>query len=72
MMDNKYGNYVVQKALFIANREAKEVLADSIYENIPIIQDKKIKVKWAQLLYSNVQFDYSLLSKYSTQILSHK
>jgi len=67
VMKNSFGNYVVQKALFIANREAKEILADSIYENIPIIQDKKIKVKWAQLLYSNVQFDYSLLSKYDLE-----
>lgn len=67
VMKNSFGNYVVQKALFIANKEAKEVLADSIYENIPIIQDKKIKVKWAQLLYSNIQYDYSLVSKYSLE-----
>ena len=67
VMKNSFGNYVVQKALFLANIEAKEVLADSIYENIPIIQDKKIKMKWAQLLYSSIQNDYTLVSKYELE-----
>lgn len=67
VMRNSFGNYVVQKALFKADDETKEILADSIYENIPIIQDKKIKVKWAQLLQSSIESYPSLLGKYDLE-----
>ena len=54
VMRNSYGNYVVQKALYISSEDVKEALVDTIYCNIPEIQDKKIRVKWAQLLYNSI------------------
>lgn len=54
VMRNSYGNYVVQKALNYATGDAKIALADAIYNSIPNIQDKKIRVKWAQILYTSV------------------
>jgi hypothetical protein len=40
VMRNSYGNYVVQKALSLAVGEARKTLVESIYNNIPLIQDK--------------------------------
>lgn len=54
VMRNSYGNYVVQKALYISNSDVKEALVDTIYSSIPEIQDKKIRAKWAQLLYNSI------------------
>lgn len=67
VMRNSYGNYVVQKALSYATGEAKIALADSIYQSIPNIQDKKIRVKWAQILYNSIQNDLNFAGKYELE-----
>jgi hypothetical protein len=64
VMRNSYGNYVVQTALEMALGDTKLALADTIYENIPSIQDKKIRVKWAQLLFKEVCQDPVLSQRY--------
>ena len=67
VMRNSYGNYVVQKALNFATGEAKVALADAIYNNIPNIQDKKIRVKWAQILYSAISNDLNFAERYDLE-----
>lgn len=67
VMRNSYGNYVVQKALNYATGEAKMALADAIYQSIPNIQDKKIRVKWAQILYHSIQNDLNFAEKYDIE-----
>ena len=62
LMQNSFGNYVVQTALELSEGETKKKLARSIYDNIPSIQDRKIRIKWAQLLYGSIHDD-SLLSQ---------
>jgi hypothetical protein len=64
VMRNSYGNYVVQTALEMSLGDTKLALADTIYENIPAIQDKKIRVKWAQLLFKEVCQDPVLSQRY--------
>lgn len=64
VMRNSYGNYVVQTALEMSLGDTKRALADTIYENIPAIQDKKIRVKWAQLLFKEVCQDPVLSQRY--------
>ena len=65
VMRNSYGNYVVQKALYLSNEDVKIALADAIYENIPVIQDKKIRVKWAQLLQNSIANDLNFAGRYN-------
>jgi len=65
VMRNSYGNYVVQKALYLSNGDVKVALADAIYENIPVIQDKKIRVKWAQLLQNSIANDLNFVERYN-------
>jgi hypothetical protein len=67
VMRNSYGNYVVQKALYLSSGEIKLALADAIYSNIPEIQDKKIRTKWAQLLHKSVANDYNLQGRYNIE-----
>lgn len=67
VMRNSYGNYVVQKALYLSNGDAKIALADSIYKNIPNIQDKKIKLKWAQLLHASIANDLNFAGRYDLE-----
>jgi F0F1-type ATP synthase delta subunit len=64
VMRNSYGNYVVQTALELSNGATKEALADSVFNNIPAIQDKKIRSKWAYLLNSKVSQDPNLCERY--------
>ena len=45
LMQNSFGNYVVQTALELSEGETKKKLARSIYDNIPSIQDRKIRIK---------------------------
>lgn len=67
VMRNSYGNYVVQKALYLSNGDVKIALADAIYENIPVIQDKKIRVKWAQLLQNSIANDLNFVGRYNLE-----
>lgn len=49
-MKNSFGNYVVQKALNIAEGDMKVEIGMAIQENIHHLTDKKLKVKWTQIL----------------------
>lgn len=49
-MKNSFGNYVVQKALTIAEGEVKEDLAMAIQENLQHLTEKKLRSKWTQIL----------------------
>lgn len=57
LMKNSYGNYVVQKALKIAEGEDKKSIVQSIQNNIPVISDKKIRQKWTVLLEQGIEND---------------
>ena len=57
LMRNSYGNYVVQKALKIAEGEDKKSIVQSIQNNIPVISDKKIRQKWTVLLEQGIEND---------------
>lgn len=50
LMKNSFGNFVVQKALALAEGEAKEELAMVIEDNIPQLSEKKLKTKWTDIL----------------------
>ena len=50
LMKNNFGNYVVQKALMIAEGDMKVEIGMAIQENIPHLSDKKLKTKWIQIL----------------------
>lgn len=49
-MKNSFGNYVVQKALLIAEDELKVEVGMAIQESIPKLNEKKLKTKWTQIL----------------------
>lgn len=51
-MKNNYGNYVVQKALKISCGAPKLKLIISILKNIEKIGDKKLIVKWKNIVIS--------------------
>ncbi len=50
LMKNNFGNYVVQKALVLAEGDIKAEMGMAIKENIPHLTDKKLKTKWTQIL----------------------
>jgi len=50
LIRNSYGNYVVQKALKIAQGKDKQFLQNAIAKSIPQIPDRKIRSKWEQIL----------------------
>lgn len=49
-MKNSYGNYVIQKILSIAKDEMKVDVGVAIQDNISHLTDKKLKIKWTQIL----------------------
>ena len=49
-MKNNYGNYVIQKALSLANPETKDELALKIQENVPFLSNKKLKANWNHII----------------------
>jgi len=65
LMQNSFGNYVVQTALELSEGEVRIALTDSVAKSISSIQDKKIRSKWAQLLFNNVKNDIELVEKYN-------
>lgn len=65
LMQNSFGNYVVQTALELSEGEVRIALTDSVAKSISSIQDKKIRSKWAQLLFNNVKNDTELVEKYN-------
>ncbi len=49
-MKNNFGNYVIQKALMLADQATKEALALKIQENIPFLSNKKLKANWSHII----------------------
>lgn len=49
-MKNMFGNYVVQKALLIAEGDVKDEIGMAIQECIQKMTEKKLKAKWIQIL----------------------
>lgn len=47
LIKNSFGNYVIQKAMNLAEGETTQIICDAVYDCIPQIADKKIKMKWA-------------------------
>ena len=50
LMKNKYGNYVIQKALKLSSGNYKEKLILEINKNINKLEDKKIINKWKAII----------------------
>lgn len=57
LMKNNYGNYVVQKALKLANNAGKNKLVEVILRNLEKIGDKKLILKWKFIVQSHVNDD---------------
>lgn len=55
LMKNNYGNYVVQKALKLANDKFKYKLIDIIMKNLDKIGDKKLISKWKLIVQSRLE-----------------
>jgi hypothetical protein len=58
-MKNSYGNYVIQKALLLAEGNYKENLALAIQKNIPLLPEQKLRAKWVQILEEALSKDHS-------------
>ena len=56
-MKNNYGNYVVQKALKLANESDKTKLVNCIIRNIDKIGDKKLIHKWKSIILNYTDFN---------------
>ena len=50
LIQNTYGNYVLNKALFISKNELRSNLINSIKLVLPQISDRKITKKWNNIL----------------------
>lgn len=50
MIKNSFGNYVIQKALKVADGEIKQKLLLEVRNNIEYLNDKKIIKKWKSIL----------------------
>ncbi len=67
LMYSSFGNYVVQTALELSEGDSLNALTGAIYKNIPDISDKKIRVKWAKLLFDRIHSYPDLLSTYNLE-----
>ena len=47
---NQFGNFVVQKSLKIAQGRDREKLIAAIRSKIPEINDRKIRMRWEQIV----------------------
>ncbi len=56
-MKNNYGNYVVQKALKLANQSDKSKLVKCIIKNIEKIGDRKLIMKWKSIILNYMDFN---------------
>ena len=52
LMLNKYGNYVIQKAIKLSSGKSKDIITQEIVKNLHIIEDKKIINKWKMIISS--------------------
>jgi len=58
LMKNNYGNYVVQKALKLANNVNKNKLVEVILRNLEKIGDKKLIHKWKSIVQPHTNEEY--------------
>jgi hypothetical protein len=49
-MKNNYGNYVIEKALSLADKQMQEDLGVKIKEQIPFLTNRQLKAKWNHYL----------------------
>ena len=56
LIKNKYGNYVIQKAVKLSSGIIKERIIGEICKNINKLEDKKILNKWKTIISSNTTF----------------
>ena len=54
VMKNSIGNYVIQKALKIAKGGNEKELAESVNRNIYKLNDKKLILKWKNIVMSHI------------------
>ena len=54
IIKNKYGNYVIQKALKLSSGNCREKIIGKINKNINKLEDKKIINKWKAIIYSKL------------------
>lgn len=50
LMKNKFGNFVIQKALSLSTLQIKEELVARLQQNIPLLSSKKLKATWIKTL----------------------
>ena len=56
LMLNNYGNYVIQKAIKLSSGKYQDILIQEIYNNLYMIEDKKIINKWKMIISSKVYY----------------
>ena len=54
IIQNKYGNYVIQKALKLASGKIQNIIISEINKNINKLEDKKIINKWKAIISSKL------------------
>jgi len=54
LMKNNYGNYVVQKALKLANEVNRKLIIDMVLKNLERVGDKKLIMKWRFIVQSYI------------------
>jgi hypothetical protein len=55
LIKSNYGNYVIQKALKVANLNAKFSLINNILQNLDKLGDKKLMIKWKHIVDSTIE-----------------
>jgi len=55
LIKSNYGNYVIQKALSLANLQCKAALTFNIINNLERIGDTKLIYKWKQICHLNIE-----------------
>jgi len=56
LINNKFGNFVIQKALEVADEPDKLILISEIEQNIPKITNSRIRKKWKNLYDKKLKF----------------
>eukprot|EP00826_Nyctotherus_ovalis_P058334 TRINITY_DN8006_c0_g2_i11.p1 TRINITY_DN8006_c0_g2~~TRINITY_DN8006_c0_g2_i11.p1 ORF type:complete len:159 (+),score=67.91 TRINITY_DN8006_c0_g2_i11:428-904(+) len=50
LMKNKFGNFVIQRALGLSAGEVREELVARLQQNIPLLSSKKMKASWIKVM----------------------
>ena len=56
LMLNNYGNYVIQKAIKLSSGKYQDILIQEIYNNLYMIENKKIINKWKMIISSKFYY----------------